>query len=60
MCRQQSAMIRCGPTADAAFTVACRSAAAGLRVDTAAREVTLFKEMIARFEGQPETSGGRA
>ena len=30
-----------GPTADAAFTVACRSAAAGLRVDTAAREVTL-------------------
>lgn len=22
--------------------------------------VTLFKEMIARFEGQPETSGGRA
>ena len=30
-----------GATADAAFTVACRSAAAGLRVDTAAREVTL-------------------
>jgi len=30
-----------GPTADAAFTVACRGAAAGLRVDTAAREVTL-------------------
>jgi hypothetical protein len=30
-----------GPTADAAFTTACRTAAAGLRVDAAAREVAL-------------------